>query len=389
MRGSVSKHIRVLLIDDDEDDYLIIRNFISKIHDSPFKLEWVADIGKAADIIEQEVHDIYLVDYRLGEADGLELLSKFDLVQRPEPFIILTGAGDERVEKNAMRMGVADYLVKGRLDSEILSRVLHYALQRKRFEEQRVEQLMEINRSKDEFIALASHQLRTPATAVKQYIGMILEGYAGDVTPEQERFLKSAYDSNERQIQVVNDILRVAKLDLKKIVLKKQETNIVKLVESIIRDLMSHFEGRNQQVNFEPSSKPLVIPIDGEYIRMAIGNIIDNASKYTPEGKKITVCLKDFGSKGAAIIVEDEGVGIAPEHLDKLFKKFSRIENPLSVKVGGTGLGLYWAKEIIELHGGTIQVSSVINKGTAFTILLPKGKSAHTTSKQAESTLAK
>jgi signal transduction histidine kinase len=379
MRGQVNKNIRVLLVDDDEDDYLIIRNFIAKISDSPFKLDWVATSEEAAPLIEREIHNIYLIDYRLGNENGLELLSRFDLVQRAEPFIILTGAGDERVERKAMRMGVADYLVKGTLDSELLSRVLHYALQRKRFEAQRVEQLMDINRSKDEFIALASHQLRTPATAVKQYVGMILEGYAGDITPEQEKFLKSAYDSNERQIQVVNDILRVAKLDLKKIVLKKQNTDMVKLIDSILHDFMSHFENRDQAVSYKKSSAPIQVSVDSEYIRMAIGNIIDNASKYTPEGKKIRITVQETDKGMAEIVVNDEGVGIPKESLDKLFKKFSRIDNPLSVKVGGTGLGLYWAKEIIELHGGTIHVMSKINEGTTFTIRLPEKNAASST----------
>ena len=367
----MSKLIRVLLVDDDEDDYLIIKNFIQKIHNTPFKLEWTSDVSEAANIIQQETHDVYLIDYRLGEANGLELLGRFDLVQRPEPFIILTGAGDERVERRAMRMGVADYLVKGTLDSELLSRVLHYALQRKRIEAQRVEQLMDINRSKDEFIALASHQLRTPATAVKQYVGMILEGYAGDITPEQKRFLQSAYDSNERQIQVVNDILRVAKLDLKKIVLKKQDVDMSKLLDSIIHDLMSHFNNRDQHVQFDKPAEPVDVAVDSEYIRMAIGNIVDNASKYTPEGKQIIIGLHRVDDEAVEIIVQDEGVGIAPEGIGKLFKKFSRVENPLSVKVGGTGLGLYWANEVIELHGGKISVSSVVNEGTTFVISLP------------------
>jgi two-component system sensor histidine kinase/response regulator len=372
MKQVISKPIRILLVDDDEDDYLIIRNFISRINNSPFKLEWISDIDKAATVIADELHDIYLIDYRLGRDDGLELLSRFDLVQRVEPFIILTGAGDERVERKAMRMGVADYLVKGTLDSELLSRVLRYAMQRKRIEAQRVEQLMEINRSKDEFIALASHQLRTPATAVKQYVGMLLEGYAGDITPDQEKFLQAAYDSNERQIQVVNDILRVAKLDLKKIVLKKENVNIIKLLEGIIRDSMSQFNNRGQHVTFNKNSDNIPVPIDSEYLRMAIGNIVDNASKYTPEGKDVTISVSLPDERSISIIISDQGVGIPKEALDKLFKKFSRIENPLSVKVGGTGLGLYWAKEIIELHGGTINVTSEVNKGSTFTLTLPR-----------------
>lgn len=364
--------IRVLLVDDDEDDYLIIRNFITRIPDSPFKLSWESSIDKAGKVIARQEHDVYLVDFRLGSRDGLELLSQFDLVQRPEPFIILTGAGDERIERKAMRMGVSDYLVKGTLDTELLSRVLHYALQRKKFEAQRLEHLMEVNRSKDEFIALASHQLRTPATAVKQYIGMILEGFAGDVTPEQERFLRSAYESNERQIQVVNDILRVAKLDLKKITLKKKLTDMPGLLESILHDLASQFAGRNQTISYSKSKEPILSMIDTEYIRMAISNIVDNASKYTPEGKGISVTVEELPDEMIAVSVIDQGVGIDQENLDKLFKKFSRIENPLSVKVGGTGLGLYWSKEIVEIHGGSIEVASTVGEGTTFTVLLPK-----------------
>jgi signal transduction histidine kinase len=244
-------------------------------------------------------------------------------------------------------------------------------LQRKLSEAQRVQQLMEINRSKDEFIALASHQLRTPATAVKQYVGMILEGYAGEVTPEQERFLRSAYESNERQIQVVNDILRVAKLDLKKIILKKQNIDMVDLVQSIVHDLMSHFKGRDQDVTVKTSTDRIFVPADTEYIRMALSNIVDNASKYTPEGKKVSISIHDSPDGSVEIAVRDQGVGITEKDMEKLFKKFSRIDNPLSVKVGGTGLGLYWAKEIIELHGGTISVTSSVNKGTTFTVRLP------------------
>jgi len=367
----VSRPTHILLVDDDEDDYLIIRNLLAKIPDSPFKIDWISSPDEARKVIAEATHDIYLVDYRLGAENGLELLSTFDLVHRPEPFIILTGAGDERAERRAMKMGVADYLVKGSLDTELLSRVLRYSLQRKLFEAQRVHQLIEINRSKDEFIALASHQLRTPATAVKQYVGMILEGYAGDLTPEQNKFLQSAYESNERQIQVVNDILRVAKLDLKKITLKRAETDISKLMESILNDMASLMENRDQILKYDVPKEPVSAFIDTEYIRMAIGNIVDNASKYTPPGKTITAIVTAVPAGRILVSIHDEGVGIAKEDTDKLFKKFSRIHNPLSVKVGGTGLGLYWSKEVVHLHGGSIDVESELGIGTTFKVFLP------------------
>ncbi len=365
--------LRVLLVDDDEeDDYILIKNLLGKIPQSPFELEWISDPSKARTAITEQRHDIYLIDYRPGTHNGLEILADIDLPQRPEPFIILTSTSNEIIERDAMRMGVADYLVKGSLDSELLSRVMRYSLQRKLLEAQRVHQLIEINRSKDEFIALASHQLRTPATAVKQYVGMILEGYAGEITPEQHRFLQSAYESNERQIQVVNDILRVAKLDLKKISLKPVETDIGGLMESIIRDAASTFASRGQTITYHVPKHAIHAMIDTEYVRMAIGNIIDNASKYTPPGKPIKVTVQSVPKGMVTIAIKDRGVGIAKRDMSKLFKKFSRIDNPLSVRVGGTGLGLYWSNEVIQLHGGKIEVISELGTGTTFKIQLPR-----------------
>ena len=366
----MTDNLRILLVGDDKENFRTINDLLDEIPQSPFHLEWVSTPGKARQAIQEERHDIYLIDYRLGKKSGLEILSGFDLVQRPESFILLTDVGDENIERKAMYMGIADYLVKGRFDSESLSRVMRYSLQRKILEAQRVHQLIEINRSKDEFIALASHQLRTPATAVKQYVGMVLEGYAGEVSEEQRRFLQSAYESNERQIQVVNDILRVAKLDLKKISLKPDPADLGALVESILHDAASTFETRNQAIHYTKPPKPVFAMIDTEYMRMALGNIIDNASKYTTPGSSISVKV-DIGPKGkASVIVRDKGVGIAEHDMDKLFKKFSRIDNPLSVRVGGTGLGLYWSNEVIELHGGSIEVDSELGVGTTFKVIL-------------------
>jgi two-component system phosphate regulon sensor histidine kinase PhoR len=271
-----------------------------------------------------------------------------------------------------MKMGVADYLVKGTFGTELLSRVLRYSLQRKRLEAHRIEELMVINKSKDEFIALASHQLRTPASAVKQYLGMVLEGYAGEVTSQQKDLLSMAYQSNERQINTVNDILRVAQLNLNKMILRKRQVDVIRLMTNIIRDSKQEVEDRSQTLDYKHPDYPVKSCIDSEFARMALSNILDNASKYTPEGKGIAIEVKERANGSVVIVIADEGVGIEAEDVDKLFKKFSRIHNPLSVKVGGTGLGLYWAHEIIKMHGGSIRVASKVGNGTKFTITLPK-----------------
>lgn len=365
------KNVRVLLIDDDEDDYLIIKKTFQQIQDSPFVLEWVASYEKAKQLILADKHDVYLIDYRLGEHNGLELLQFASPENRSQPFILLTGVGNESVEWKSLELAASDYLVKGAFNAQLLSRTLYYALQRKHIEAQRVEYLLDLNRSKDEFISIASHQLRTPATAVKQYVGMLLEGFAGEMAEQQRQLLQRAYESNERQLKIVSDLLKVAQVDAGKIMLRKTTAPIGELVREVVHDVQGVFRGREQHVVFEPPLKDIILEVDVASIRMVLENIIDNASKYSEADTTVTVCLKD-GKQAITIEISDEGVGIDPEAATKLFEKFSRLDNSLSTKVGGTGLGLYWAKKIVDLHGGDILYEANKERGTTFTVKLPK-----------------
>jgi len=232
------------------------------------------------------------------------------------------------------------------------------------------EQLMELSKAKDEFISLASHQLRTPATSVKQYINMILDGYGGKISPKVKKLLTTANASNERQLAVINDLLQVAQVDAGKVVLRKEPVNIDDLLASIIRDDTSTFKDRGQKAKYEHKRRKVTVNADPTKLRMAIENVIDNASKYSPPETTVTVRLTAVSGK-VRISIKDEGVGIPKSDIKKIFDKFTRIENPLSTVVGGNGLGLYWVKKVIELHGGDITATSVLGKGSTFTITLP------------------
>src|SRR3990167_4051095 len=362
---------RVLLIDDDEDDYFIIKRLFDKISKSPFALEWTGDIDEAERLIANNEHDIYLVDYRLGKNTGLELLEHFNLSERRQPFIILTGAGDRNIEAAAMKLGTADYLVKGGFDANLLSRVLNYSLSRKEMEAQRVRELIEINESKDEFISLASHQLRTPATAVKQYIGMIIQGFVGDISEQQRDFLDRAYNSNERQLDIINDILRIARLDLDRIKLDRKEFDISGLLQEIDNDLRPEFLDKKQTLKLTMPDTPLIVSADYTYLSTAINNIVDNANKYSRTKTSVSIHAKSVCDV-CTVTITDHGVGIAKDEMGRLFKKFSRIPNPLSIEANGTGLGLYWSHEIIRLHNGEITVKSEVESGTTFTVTIPR-----------------
>lgn len=230
---------------------------------------------------------------------------------------------------------------------------------------------VELEKAKDEFISLASHQLRTPASAVKQYAGLMVQGYVGPLTDEQLMIAQTIYDCNERQLTIVNDLLRVAQVDAGKVKISLAEVNITRVIKEIIDEQASKFAMRQQKVIYQPASSAIKVRVDPQLMRMVIENIIDNASKYTPDHKTIEVRVQ-VKKDAVTIAIKDEGVGIDKKDIEQVFQKFSRLPNPLSSSVGGTGLGLYWAKKIVDLHGGQIKVSSKPNEGTTFTIYIPR-----------------
>lgn len=233
------------------------------------------------------------------------------------------------------------------------------------------EQLMMINRAKDEFISLASHQLRTPATGVKQYVGMLIQGYFGELSTDQQAILQSAYDSNERQLGIINALLNVARLDAGKVSLEALPGDMTAMLRSIVDEQAEVFRIRQQTLNLHVPPAAVLCRVDTQLIRMVLENIIDNAGKYSPDGKQIDIRLRQ--TRTATIVeVQDQGVGMHKKDQDKLFQKFSRIDNELSTTASGSGLGLYWAKKIMDLHHGTITVDSRPHQGSTFTITIPR-----------------
>jgi PAS domain S-box-containing protein len=224
-----------------------------------------------------------------------------------------------------------------------------------------------VDRVKSEFLSLASHQLRTPATAVKNYIAMLRDGYAGDLNEAQHAYASKAYDNNERQLAIVSDLLLVATTESKSLVLRKAKTNLCDLVKEVVDQYAGVLKNKNQKLAVNLPSDETTLDVDPSYFKMVVDNLLSNASKYTPQGGDVAIGLSRRGNE-IRLTVSDTGVGIAPSDMGKLFKKFTRIDNSLSSEVGGSGIGLYLLKQIVELHNGRISVKSRPGKGTTFTV---------------------
>jgi len=233
-----------------------------------------------------------------------------------------------------------------------------------------LDQERDINDAKDSLLSIASHQLRTPATGVKQYLGMIMQGFVGDVSPQQQNMLDKAYESNERQLKTINDVLFLARLDSGRIVLSESDAEIKNMVKSVIEEQRNHIDESKHTLTLHAPDDDVCLSVDEHMIRMSVENLLSNAIKYTKNGGNIDITLSQ-NKQETKIVVKDDGVGIAKEDQKLLFKQFSRIKNELSKSVSGTGVGLYLVKHIIELHNGTISVDSKQGEGAVFTIVLP------------------
>jgi signal transduction histidine kinase len=233
------------------------------------------------------------------------------------------------------------------------------------------EELKKLDEAKSEFISIASHQLRTPLTAIKGYVSMILEGDFGKPAVKNVPPLKNVFESSERLIKLIENLLNISRIESGRI---KYEFKIIQLedmVASVISELEQVAQKKNIKLIYKSPAKPLPkIKVDEEKIRQVVMNIIDNAVKYTNAGSvEVRLGLEENNIK---FCVSDTGMGIKKEDLPNLFKKFSRGSGTFLVHTEGTGLGLYVARQMIEMHKGKVWAESEgEGKGSSFIFLLP------------------
>ncbi|MBI2008164.1 GAF domain-containing sensor histidine kinase [Candidatus Amesbacteria bacterium] len=230
--------------------------------------------------------------------------------------------------------------------------------------------LQQLDKAKDEFVSLASHELRTPMTAIKSYVWMVLNK-AGPVDPKAKQYLELVFNSTERLIHLVNDMLDISRIESGKIQLKLEPFDMLELLKQIVDEFKARAADKKITLSLEPSIHVPLITADRDKIMQVLENLVGNSLKFIGFGRAITLASQVSGNY-LATSVTDTGRGISEEELGKLFTKFERGGAALTaLSEPGTGLGLYLCKQYIELHKGTISVKSQVGQGSTFTFSLP------------------
>lgn len=232
-------------------------------------------------------------------------------------------------------------------------------------------QLRHLDEVKDEFMSMASHQLRTPLTSVKGYLSMVIEGDTGDISAQQRRVLEEAFNSSERMVRLIADFLNVSRLQTGKFVVEKSPSDIVKVVKDEVSSLKIIAKTHDMKLIFKMPNEPLPkVTVDEAKIRQVIMNFVDNAIYYSRPNTTVKVVLERVDNDLAFKVI-DTGIGVPADEQSKLFNKFFRAKNARKQRPDGTGVGLYLAKKVITAHKGKMIFASEEGKGSTFGFRIP------------------
>lgn len=352
--------VRVLLVDDDEDDFVMTRDLLAEIKGGVrFDLEWIPTYSEALARMKQCVHDVCLLDYRLGERTGLELMREALEGGCNLPVILLTGQGDREVDVEAMKAGAMDFLVKGRTDPPLLERSIRYAIERKR-----VDQL------KDRLIAFASHELRTPITAVKGYAETLLLQESDELGGGAVELLGYIIQASDHLTRLIDGFLDVSRIDAgRPIELVKEEFDVAGMVDEAVE--IARMAARRSEFAVDYTEGLTTLCGDRYKLLLVLINLLSNADKYSVERGTVQVRVS-AESDSVRFSVIDDGPGIPRAVLKDLFTPFYRVSDPQQREARGTGLGLCLCKYLVEAHGGTIRVDSAPGEGTTASFTVPR-----------------
>ncbi len=363
----------VLLIEDDEEDYILLQKVLAKVSHARYVVKWEQHFALGLLHMQEQDHDICLVDYRLGGDSGIDLLKEARGQGYNRPIIVLTGASEGDIDIQALQAGADDYITKELLQGDLLHRLIHYAIERRKAEQERErlvrEQIIRDEREarRNEFTSMIVHELKTPLSSLKGYSQLLGKRYKR-VGDEQGTYLATRMDQQVYKLTgLIDELLDVTRLEGGQLPLRESTFAFDDLVEEVVADIQLTAE---QHSITREGWTHATIRADRERIGQVLTNLLTNAIKYAPDSKNILVKLT-CDTQSVTVCVQDSGPGIPKVNQARIFEPFYRIESPDQNFIQGLGLGLAIAAGLIERHHGRIWVESEERAGAAFWFTLP------------------
>jgi signal transduction histidine kinase len=357
----------ILIIDDEQT----MRDGCSQILTrSGFNVETAQDGDDGLNKIRELRPDVVLVDLKMPGIAGIEVLERIPEIDPTIIPIVITGYATIESAVEAMKKGAFDFLRKPFTPDE-LRMITNRSLERRRLIEETAKLQEEKRVMEENFITMVSHQLRSPLAAIQQYFEVILSGMAGEVDQRQREMMERAGVKLDSLMKLIDDWLVMARINEDRVVERFESFDLFEMVSGIVEFMEATAKEKPVALHIEPQQGSTAIYGDKEALEQAFTNIINNAIIYNRPSGRVRVEVREDGDV-VNIEISDTGIGIPEKDLPRIFDQFYRAKNDETRNVKGTGLGLPIAKKIVESHGGSIEVRSVVGEGTTFKVVLPK-----------------
>ena len=394
---STPRERTILIVDDNEDDRLAIRRLLMK-HRDGYTLREAKTGAAGLEACRFRRPDCLLLDFHLPDMDGIEFLNALQeegVLGPSVPAVMLTGQENDAVASEALKRGAQDYLVKDGLTGPALVRAIENALEkftilRELYRERaavelrnqklqvlrdelqdKVTELAQAQRAKDQFMAVMSHEMRTPLNAILGYADLLDLEIEGTLTSGQRTHIDRIRVGSRHLLDLINDVLDLARADVNKLDLDMRPVDVNALLEEVCGLLESQAEPKGVELAIEPCEAQLPhAHADLQRLRQVLTNLIGNAIKFTEQGAVTIRCAAAPGDGTVTISIRDTGIGIDPDLLPLIFTEFYQVEGTLTRTHGGSGLGLAIAQRLTRLMGGDIVVESTPGEGSTFSVIL-------------------
>jgi signal transduction histidine kinase len=367
------KPLQVLLVEDNAGDARLIREMFRTESAGSFELTHLLRLSEAVIHLAEGGVDIVLLDMGLPDGHGLDTVRRAHAAAPGVPLIVLTGMDDEVLAAQAMKEGAQDYLIKGQIENRALPRVLRYAIERHRMQAEtdllRKRQLQ----LKDEFLSHVSHELRSPLTAIYQFVSILLDGLAGELNPEQREYLQITLKNSRQLKSMIDDLLEVTRVQAGKPIIESQVTSIPDLIADTITTLQETAAAKGITLSTDIAPQVPSAYADPTRVRQILIILVDNALKFTPANGVVKVQGRVFEKDPRFLLLEvsDSGCGIHPDSTEQIFERLYQAPDTGLAGRKGLGLGLHICKELVTRQGGQIWARSELGKGAILSFTLP------------------
>ena len=320
--------IRILLVEDDEDDHILIRDTFEEMGAPTCFLEWARTYEAGLQLIHEHRHDLYVFDYRLGAHTGIDLLRAGKASDPYITILLLTGSGGELVAAEALRLGAADYMPKNLLSTKSLHRAIMNTLEKAHLRralaehQQHVEHTNQIltkqNQEIQRFYHTLAHELKTPLTAAREFTAIMLDGLGGPLTSEQKEYLHLSQDCLDQITNQVNDLLDITRLDTGKLSIHQQPEDLSLLISRVVAAMKATAQHKSLTISVSCQLDTPTVWIDQSRITQVLTNLLSNAIKFTPPGGTITVETSDNPEDPSSVCVYRSTTPDAGSHLNIL-----------------------------------------------------------------------